>query len=84
MNDSAQISRRLAVLILSEERGRSSDHPLDPSLISKWAADLGLQRYGRYFSMPEMAALRAVNAHYAGGGTRQELLEKLKQMRIAG
>jgi hypothetical protein len=72
-----EIPRQLAVRILSEERGRS-DRPLDPSLISKWCADLGFGLRLRYFSTAQFELLRIVNQHYASGGSRRELLQKLR------
>lgn len=80
MNHSAihrEVPRRLAVLLLSEERGRSPERPLDPSLISKWCADLGFGLQLRYFTESQFQQLRSVNQHYASGGSRRELLEKL-------
>lgn len=75
-----EVPRRLAVLLLSEERGRSPEHPLDPSLISRWCADLGFGLRLRYFSQAQFQQLRAVNKHYASGGSRHELLQKLRQI----
>ncbi len=70
----------MAVLLLSEERGRSPEHPLDPSLISRWCADLGFGLRLRYFSEQQFQQLRAVNRHYANGGSRQELLKKIRKI----
>ncbi len=67
--------------ILETLRGRSPDRPLTPGLISQWAADLGFEKGQRGFTPAELEALRWVNRHYASGGTRQELLQKLKQLR---
>ena len=75
-----EVPRPLAVLLLSEERGRSPEHPLDPSLISRWCADLGFSLRLRYFSEQQFQQLRAVNQHYANGGSRQELLKKLREI----
>lgn len=75
-----EIPRRMAVLILSEERGRSREYPLDPSSISKWCADLGFRRGLRYFNGAEFQQLRAINKHYAGGGSRRDLLKKLEEI----
>jgi len=79
MNGSSLLlSREEARLLLSEERGRSLLHPLDPSLISKWCADLGFKLGLQEFDEAQMAQLRAMNQHYARGGSRQELLEKMR------
>ena len=75
-----EVPRRMAVLLLSEERGRSPEHPLDPSLISRWCADLGFGLRLRYFSEQQFQQLREVNKHYANGGSRQELLKKLRKI----
>lgn len=77
-SSSLLLSRKDALQILSEERGRSPDHPLDPSLISKWCADLGFELGLQEFDEVQMAQLRDVNQHYARGGSRQELLEKMR------
>lgn len=74
------IPRRMAVLLLSEERGRSPEHPLDSSSISKWCADLGFEERLRYFSEAQFQQLREINQHYATGGTRRELLQKLREI----
>lgn len=79
-----EIPRRLAVLILSEERGRSPEYPLDPSLISRWCADLGFGLRLRYFDENQFQQLRAVNRHYASGGSRRDLLKKLKEIQYKG
>lgn len=68
------------MLILSEERRRAPDRPLDPSLISKWCADLGFKPGLRYFNSSQFEQLRAVNEHYGSGGTRRELLKKLGEI----
>jgi len=73
-----EIPRAVAVVLLSEERGRSPEHPLDPSLISKWCADLGFGLRLQYFNEEQFQKLRAVNQHYASGGSRRELLYKLR------
>ncbi|MGB7416326.1 MAG: hypothetical protein WA902_19135 [Thermosynechococcaceae cyanobacterium] len=79
MNGSSLLLSRKDVLqILSEERGRSPSHPLDPSLISKWCADLGFELGLQEFDEEQMTQLRAMNQHYARGGSRQELLEKMR------
>jgi hypothetical protein len=79
MNGSSVLySRQDAVELLSEERGRSPLHPLDSSLISKWCADLGFELGLQEFDEVQMAQLRAMNRHYARGGSRQELLEKMR------
>ncbi|MUL39380.1 hypothetical protein [Gloeocapsopsis dulcis] len=75
-----EVPRRLALLILSEERGRSPEYPLDPSLISKWCADLGSELGLRYFTEDQFQQLRVVNQHYASGGTRREFLQKLRKI----
>jgi hypothetical protein len=75
-----EITRQLAVVLLSAERGRSPNHPLDPSLISKWCADLGFETRLKYFTEEQFQQLRKVNEHYATGGTRRELLQKLKEI----
>lgn len=75
-----EIPRQMAVQILSEERGRSPEHPLDPSLISKWCADLGFELGLRYFTESQFQQLRVVNQHYASGGKRRELLKKLEKI----
>ncbi|KAI9132358.1 hypothetical protein [Acaryochloris sp. CCMEE 5410] len=72
------LSRKDALQILSEERGRSPAHPLDPSLISKWCADLSFEVGLQEFDEEQMAQLRAMNQHYACGGSRTELLEKMR------
>ena len=77
-SSSLLLSRKDALQILSEERGRSPDHPLDPSLISKWCADLGFELGLQEFDEEQMALLRALNHHYARGGSRNELLEKMR------
>lgn len=76
-----QMPRRLAVLLLSKERGRAPEHPLDPSLISKWCADLGFGLRQGYFTPDEYRQLQAVNQHYASGGNRPELLQKLGKIK---
>ncbi|MGB7417389.1 MAG: hypothetical protein WA902_24545 [Thermosynechococcaceae cyanobacterium] len=79
MNHSSVLySRRDAVTLLSEERGRSLLHPLDPSLISKWCADLGFELGLQEFDEEQMAQLRAMNQHYARGGNRKKLLKKMR------
>lgn len=79
MNHSSVLySRKDAVQLLSEERGRSLEHPLDPSLISKWCADLSFEVGLQEFDEEQMAQLRAMNQHYACGGSRTELLEKIR------
>jgi hypothetical protein len=70
--------RKDIVQLLSAERGRSSDHPLDPSLISKWSADLGFEVGLQFFDDDQLQQLKAVNRHYASGGTRKELLQKMR------
>ena len=72
------LSRQQALQLLSEARGRSPLHPLDPSLISKWCADLGFELGLQDFDEIQMAQLKAMNQHYAQGGNRQELLEKMR------
>ena len=72
------LSRKDALQVLSEERGRSLLHPLDPSLISKWCADLGFELGLQEFDEAQMAQLRAMNRHYVSGGSRQELLKKMR------
>ena len=42
-SSSLLLPRKQALQLLSEERGRSPSKPLDPSLISKWCADLGFE-----------------------------------------
>ena len=87
MNQSSiqrEISRQLAVMLLSADRGRSPEHPLDPSLISKWCADLGFETRLRYFTENQFQQLREVNRHYAAGGTRRELIQKLKEIEKNG
>jgi hypothetical protein len=81
MNVTVELPRRLVILQLTEERGRS--RPLHSSLISKWSADLGFPPYQRGFSLQQVEALRFVNHHYAAGGSRPELLQKLKEIRYA-
>ncbi|ABW26329.1 hypothetical protein AM1_1293 [Acaryochloris marina MBIC11017] len=71
-------SRRDAVELLSEERGRSPRHLLTPSLLSKWCADLGFKLGLKEFDTDQMAQLRAMNQHYACGGSRKELLNKMR------
>lgn len=82
MNHSKGTPRRLAILILSQDRNRDELHPLDASRISQWCADLGFPKGTRVFSPEQMRKLRATNLHYASGGTRAELLEKLKKERL--
>jgi hypothetical protein len=79
MNGSSVLySRRGAVALLSEERGRSPLHPLDSSLTSKWCADQSFELGLQEFDEVQMAQLRAMNQHYARGGSRQELLMKMR------
>jgi hypothetical protein len=79
MNHSSVLyPRKDIVQLLSEERGRSPDHPLDPSLISKWSADLGFELGLQVFDDDQLLQLRVVNRHYASGGTRKELLQKMR------
>lgn len=73
------VSRKQAIAILSMERGRSPDHPLDPTLISRWCADLGFDKWLAVYTPDQMNQLRAVNLHYAEGGSRAELLEKMRR-----
>lgn len=75
---SVVISRKEAVQILSEERGRSQTCPLDSSLISKWCADLGFRTGLREFDETQMAKLKAVNRHYAQGKSRKQLIKKME------
>ncbi|BDM79534.1 hypothetical protein [Acaryochloris marina] len=77
-SSSLLLPRKDALHILSEERGRSPAHPLDPSLISKWCADLGFASGLQEFDEAQMAQLRAMNQHYFQGGSRIELLEKMR------
>jgi hypothetical protein len=77
-HSSVLYSRKDAIELLSEERGRSPLHSLDPSLISKWCADLGFECGLQEFDEVQMAQLRAMNQHYARGGSRQELLKKMR------
>jgi hypothetical protein len=70
--------RKDIVQLLSEERGRSPSHPLNPSLISKWSADLGFEVGLQFFDDDQLQQLRAVNQHYASGGSRKELLQKMR------
>ena len=80
MNDmNPEMPRYLAIQLLSLERGRSLTRPLDPSLISKWCADLGFEAHLRYYNTRQYQQLRAVNRHYASGGTRKELLNKMRR-----
>jgi hypothetical protein len=88
MNDSTNqaqltddICRRTAVLILSAERGRDPGYPLDSSLISKWCAELGFPQRIRFFTREQFDQLRLVNLHYARGGTRHELIKKLREIK---
>jgi hypothetical protein len=78
MEQLPEIPRHLALARLSVERGRSLEHPLHNSLISKWCADLGFSAHLRYFNAEQMEQLRAINLHYARGGTRREFLEKMR------
>lgn len=79
MNSSSVLYSRKDVLeLLSEERGRSPIHLLDPSSISKWCADLGFELGLQEFDENQLAQLRALNQHYAQGGSRNELLEKMR------
>lgn len=79
MNSSSLLlTRKDALHLLSEERGRSPAHPLDPSLISKWCADLGFELGLQEFDEGQMAQLRALNQHYAQGGSRKELLNNMR------
>jgi hypothetical protein len=85
MNDSFQtvqtgqvFSKKQAIAVLSQERGRSPQHPLDPTLISRWCADLGFEKWVTHYSPDQFAQLQAVNRHYAEGGTRIELLAKMR------
>jgi hypothetical protein len=73
------VPRKQAIELLSSERGRSPDHPLDPTLISHWCADLGFDKWLAVYTPDQMSQLRAVNHHYAGGGSRAELLEKMRR-----
>lgn len=66
--------------MLSKERGRSPQHPLTTSLISKWCADLGFRTGLRYFSEAQLQQLKKVNQHYASGGSRRELLQNLRKI----
>lgn len=75
---SVVISRKEAVQILSEERGRSQTCPLDSSLISKWCADLGFRTGLREFDETQMAMLRAVNRHYSQGKSRKQLIKQME------
>jgi hypothetical protein len=70
--------RHVALDRLSRERGRSLEHPLDPSLISKWCADLGFQARLSFFNEDQMQQLSAINLHYARGGNRRELLDRMR------
>lgn len=83
MNDSFEsgqvYTKRQAIAVLSSERGRSPNKPLDGTLISRWCADLGFERYLTEYSPDQFAQLQAVNRHYAGGGTRLELIEKMRR-----
>ncbi len=83
MNDSfisgQVVTKKQAVRILSAERGRSPLHPLHDTLISRWCADLGFERWLTTYNPEQFAQLRAVNQHYAEGGTRAELLEKMRR-----
>lgn len=74
----AEIPRSLALLILSEERGRT--RPLDKSTISKWCADLGFESGLRHFTLAQFEQLKIVNRHYASGGSRQELIQNLRKI----
>jgi hypothetical protein len=79
MNHSSVLfSRKHALQLLSAERGRSPDHPLDPSLLSKWCADLGFELGLKEFDSSQLDQLRAINQHYAKGGSRMELLHKMR------
>lgn len=82
MNHSKGTPRRLAILILSQDRNRDELHLLDASRISQWCADLGFPKGIRAFSPEQMRKLSATNLHYANGGSRAELLEKLKKERL--
>lgn len=73
------VSRQEAVKILSKERGRSAKHPLNATLISRWCADLGFEKWLAAYTPDQMAQLRAVNQHYAAGGTRKELLNRMRR-----
>lgn len=77
-SSSLLLSRKDALSILSEARGRSPAHPLDASLISKWCADLGFESGLQEFDEEQMVQLRAMNQHYFRGGSRTELLEKMR------
>jgi hypothetical protein len=72
-------TRKMVVALLSQERGRSPDHQLDSTLISRWCADLGFELRLRLFTADQFAQLRAVNRHYARGGSRVELLAKMRR-----
>lgn len=72
-------SRKHAIQILSGQRGRSPDHPLDPTLISRWCADLGFDVGLTSYTPDQFAQLQAVNRHYAEGGRRVELLAKMRR-----
>lgn len=78
MDRTPEIPRRLAVEHLSLERGRAPEHLLDKSLISKWCADLGFESKLSYFNADQMQQLRAINLHYARGGNRRELLDRMR------
>lgn len=73
------IPRRQAIKMLSVERGRSAAHPLNATLISRWCADLGFEKWLAEYTPDQLAQLRAVNYHYAAGGTRAELLQKMRR-----
>ncbi|MBW4619293.1 MAG: hypothetical protein KME17_08030 [Cyanosarcina radialis HA8281-LM2] len=72
-----EITRGAAILILSEERGRAPEHPLSQGLIGQWCADLGFPPKLRSFNREQFEQLRAVNSHYARGGSRRELIQKI-------
>jgi hypothetical protein len=75
-----EIPRSLALAILSQERGREPDRPLDKSTISKWCADLGFEAGLKFFTPSQFEQLQAVNRHYARGGNRSELIQKLRRI----
>lgn len=76
-----EIARGTAILILSSERGRAPEYPLSQGLISQWCAELGFPPGIRSFTRDQFNQLREINYHYASGGSRKELIKKLREIK---